>query len=57
MAILLYDLVGADEKRPYSPHCWKVAMSLAHKGLEYRTVPTRFLDIPSVEGGSRRRFR
>ncbi|HEY5819752.1 MAG TPA: glutathione S-transferase family protein [Mesorhizobium sp.] len=51
MAILLYDLVGTDEKRPYSPHCWKVAMSLAHKGLEYRTVPTRFLDIPSVEGG------
>lgn len=49
--ILLYDLVGADESRPYSPHCWKIRMALAHKGLDYRTVPTRFLDVPEVEGG------
>lgn len=51
MTIILYDLVGADEKRPYSPHCWKVAMALAHKGLAFKTVPTRFLDVPKVEGG------
>lgn len=51
MTILLYDLVGADEKRPYSPHCWKTAMCLAHKGLDYTTVPTRFLEVPAVEGG------
>lgn len=51
MTILLYDLVGHDQTRPYSPHCWKTAMSLAHKGLDFETVPTTFLDVPAVEGG------
>jgi glutathione S-transferase len=51
MTILLYDLVGRDDNRPYSPHCWKTKMALAHKGLDFRSVPTRFLDIPAVEGG------
>lgn len=51
MTILLYDLVGADPARPYSPHCWKATMALAHKGLDYRSVPTPFLDVPKVEGG------
>src|SRR4029079_15212540 len=51
MTILLYELVGADAARPYSPHCWKTAMSLAHKGLDFKSVPTRFLDVPKVEGG------
>lgn len=51
MTILLYDLVGHDANRPFSPHCWKVAMSLAHKGLDQSTVPTRFLEVPAVEGG------
>lgn len=51
MTILLYDLVGRDEKRPYSPHCWKTKMALAHKGLAFETLPTRFLDIAQVEGG------
>lgn len=51
MTILLYDLVGSDVSRPFSPHCWKARMALAHKGLEYRSVPTRFIDVPAVEGG------
>ncbi|GAA4110166.1 glutathione S-transferase family protein [Aminobacter aganoensis] len=51
MTILLYDLVGRDAARPFSPHCWKVAMALAHKGLDYRAVPTRFLEVPGIEGG------
>ena len=51
MTILLYDLVGADAARPFSPHCWKTAMSLAHKGLDFQSVPTRFLEVPEVEGG------
>jgi glutathione S-transferase len=51
MTILLYDLVGADAARPYSPHCWKTAMSLAHKELDFERVPTRFLEVPEVEGG------
>ncbi len=52
MTILLYDLVGADPARPYSPHCWKIAMALAHKGLDYRSVATRFTDVPAVESGA-----
>ena len=51
MTILLYDLVGEDAARPFSPHCWKTAMSLAHKGLEFQRVPTPFTSVPSVEGG------
>lgn len=51
MTILLYDLVGEDASRPFSPHCWKTTMSLAHKGLEYRRVPTPFTAVPAVEGG------
>lgn len=51
MTILLYDLVGEDTSRPFSPHCWKTAMSLAHKGLEFRRVPTPFTSVPAVEDG------
>ena len=51
MTIVLYDLVGADPERPFSPHCWKVKMALAHKGLDFRTVPTPFTSVPQVEGG------
>ncbi|PZV33322.1 glutathione S-transferase family protein [Mesorhizobium kowhaii] len=51
MTILLYDLVGRDATRPFSPHCWKVGMALAHKGLAISTAPTRFLEVPAVEGG------
>ncbi|WP_027144514.1 glutathione S-transferase family protein [Mesorhizobium sp. WSM3626] len=51
MTILLYDLVGRDEGRPFSPHCWKAMMALAHKGLDASTAPTRFLEVPAIEGG------
>ena len=51
MTILLYDLVGHDAARPFSPHCWKTKMALAHKGLAATKVPTRFLEVPKVEGG------
>jgi glutathione S-transferase len=54
MAILLYDLVGQDETRPFSPHCWKTRMALAHKGLDFRAAPTRFLDVPKIESGASR---
>lgn len=51
MTILLYELVGSDAGRPFSPHCWKVAFALAHKGLDFETMPTRFTEIPKVEEG------
>lgn len=52
MTILLYDLVGSDPRRPFSPHCWKAAMALAHKGLDFRSVPTPFTAVPTVESGA-----
>lgn len=52
MTIMLYDLVGTDASRPYSPHCWKAKMALAHKGLDFESVPTRFLDVPKLEDGA-----
>ena len=51
MTIRLYDLVGQDEQRPFSPHCWKVRMALAHKGLDFTSVPTTFTQVQAVEGG------
>lgn len=51
MAITLYELVGADPERPFSPHCWKTVWSLAHKGLDFVTVPTPFTAVPAVESG------
>jgi len=51
MTLVLYELVGADTARPFSPHCWKAAMAIAHKGLTYRGVPTPFTKVPLVEGG------
>lgn len=51
MTILLYELVGSDPARPFSPHCWKAALALAHKGLTFEAVPTRFTEVAKVEGG------
>jgi glutathione S-transferase len=52
MTIILYDLVGRDPKRPFSPHCWKAAMALAHKGLDWRSQPVRFTEVPFIEDGA-----
>lgn len=52
MTIRLYELVGSDAARPFSPHCWKIAMALAHKGLSWESVPTRFTEVKQVEGGA-----
>jgi glutathione S-transferase len=51
MTIQLYDLTGKDQARPFSPHCWKVKLALAHKGLDFESLPTNFLDVPKIENG------
>ena len=51
MSIKLYELVGKDKSRPFSPHCWKARMALAHKRLDYEAVPVRFTEIPEIENG------
>ncbi|VVT16110.1 glutathione S-transferase family protein [Rhizobium sp. EC-SD404] len=52
MTIQLYELVGSDTARPFSPHCWKVVMALAHKGLERESQYVPFTEIPQIEDGS-----
>lgn len=44
MAMHLYELVGTDEDRPFSPFCWRTRMALAHKGLDIASVPWRFTE-------------
>jgi glutathione S-transferase len=51
MAIILYDLCARDERIRFSPHCWKIKMALAHKGLPFETRPTPFTKIPEIGGG------
>jgi glutathione S-transferase len=40
----LYDLAGAEPDRRFSPYCWRIKMALAHKGLDFETIPWRFTD-------------
>ncbi|MBT3810507.1 MAG: glutathione S-transferase family protein [Rhodospirillaceae bacterium] len=51
MTIVLYDLVGRDDRR-FSSNCWKTSLALAHKGCRFETVPTKFTEIPSIGDGS-----
>jgi len=52
MSIILYELCGADESHLFSPHCWKTRMSLAHKGLDFTSLPTSFTQVPKIEDGA-----
>lgn len=44
MKRLLYDLAAADESVRFSPFCWRTKLALAHKNLEYETIPWHFTD-------------
>lgn len=48
MAIKLYDLAGSDPEIVFSPYCWRVRMSLLHKGLEFTSIPWRFLEKETI---------
>jgi glutathione S-transferase len=50
MTRTLYDLAAADGRR-FSPYCWRTKLALAHKGLDYETVPIGFTEIPAIPGG------
>ncbi|MDG1438672.1 MAG: glutathione S-transferase family protein [Emcibacteraceae bacterium] len=41
----LYELVGCDPKKGFSPFVWRTKLALAHKGLNYETVPVTFTEI------------
>jgi glutathione S-transferase len=54
MSLALYELVGRDSARPFSPHCWKARLALAHKGLPYEMRPVSFTEVAHVESGADR---
>jgi glutathione S-transferase len=49
MARKLYELVGTDDDRRFSPYCWRSRMALAHKGLPADSVPWRFTDTEALK--------
>jgi glutathione S-transferase len=44
MNLKLFELVGADVERPFSPFCWRTRMALAHKGLSAESIPWCFTE-------------
>src|SRR5438876_8394283 len=48
MTLKLFELVGADTTRPFSPYCWRTRMALAHKGLGADSIPWRFTEKAAI---------
>ena len=48
MSLKLFELVGADEARPFSPYCWRTRMALAHKGLGAESIPWCFTEKHAI---------
>src|SRR5258706_13046233 len=48
MALKLFELVGTDEERPFSPFCWRTRMALAHKGLSAQSIPWCFTEKDTI---------
>ena len=48
MSLKLFELVGADASRPFSPYCWRIRMALAHKGLTAESIPWRFTEKAAI---------
>jgi glutathione S-transferase len=48
MSLRLYELVGTDVERPFSPFCWRTRMALAHKGLSAQSIPWCFTEKGAI---------
>jgi glutathione S-transferase len=48
MNLQLFELVGTDASRPFSPYCWRTRMALAHKGLDHGSIPWRFTEKQAI---------
>jgi glutathione S-transferase len=48
MTLKLFELVGTDPSRPFSPYCWRTRLALAHKGLTAETIPWRFTEKATI---------
>ena len=50
----LFELAAEDREICFSPFVWRAKLALAHKGLDYETVPVRFLEKePFAASGSK----
>ncbi len=47
MSRKLYDLTAADGTR-FSPYCWRVKLALAHKNIDYETIPWHFTEKAAI---------
>jgi glutathione S-transferase len=45
----LFELVGDDTERPFSPYCWRTRMALAHKDLGVESIPWRFTEKDAIK--------
>jgi glutathione S-transferase len=48
MTLKLFELVGTDATRPFSPYCWRTRMALAHKELSAESIPWCFTDKSAI---------
>jgi glutathione S-transferase len=48
MSLKLFELVGTDQTRPFSPFCWRTRMALAHKGLSAESIPWCFTEKDAI---------
>jgi glutathione S-transferase len=48
MARQLFELVGTDPERRFSPFCWRTRMALTHKGLDTGVIPWRFTEKAAI---------
>jgi glutathione S-transferase len=48
MSLKLFELVGTDAARPFSPFCWRTRMALAHKGLSAQSIPWCFTEKETI---------
>lgn len=48
MTLKLFELVGSDAARPFSPYCWRTRMALAHKGLSAQSIPWRLTEKEAI---------
>src|ERR1700726_4114574 len=48
MTLKLFELVGIDAARPFSPFCWRTRMALAHKGFSAQSIPWCFTEKDAI---------
>ena len=48
MSLKLFELVGTDAARPFSPYCWRIRMALAHKEMSAVSIPWCFTEKEAI---------